>query len=137
MLTNDTNYKCLRADRSNFVSSRATGGGVVIFVKDNINTKPINAPVNTTIEHVTALLEINTKHICLCNIYLPPYNKRWNELIIEVYDTLLWLNNNVKFDQLILCGDFNMSGIQWINNDDAYAIPDDRRIAPHERLFIK
>ena len=91
------NYSLVRKDRFN-----ERGGGVCIFIKNNIVFKIKENDFINNIEYVHIEFFMNNKYFNLVNIYNPRGKINRNE-----YDFLFSLNN------VILCGDFNSKNIIW------------------------
>ena len=81
------------------------GGGVCIFVKNNISYKIIENQFVTNVEYNHIEFFINNKHFNLINIYHPGGKVNRNE-----YNLLFAVKN------VIICGDFNSKNRLWGSN---------------------
>lgn len=106
----NTAYQVVRADRNKFINSRSEGGGVIAFIKVGINHQIIPTTSTTTIEFVAIRIKLDNKYI---NLYIPPYKGRMLALIGEFKKLIKEVNKLYPKDQILICGDFNLSRIHW------------------------
>lgn len=109
----NTTYQVVRADRSQFINSRIEGGGVVAFIKAGIDYQIIPITTATTIEFVAFRIRLENKFINIINLYIPPYKRRMLSLMNEFKKLMNEVNKLHADGETLICGDFNLSGIQW------------------------
>lgn len=105
-----------RADRSNFLNHRKTGGGVVTFIRNTFECSIIQHSCKTIIEHIISRIKLGSSFVLLLNIYLPPYRTR-NIMINEFQRILNKLHKDYPNDEIIVVGDFNLTNLTWQFND--------------------
>lgn len=115
-----SSYQTFRVDRSHLTSSKKSGGGVLIAIKNCYNSKIIALP-STCVEMVCVTTLLNGFHLFTVCIYIPP------KMSSELYDQC---TVNIKYivsvmkpnDRLVLIGDFNLPDIEWevLEEDDKF-----------------
>lgn len=96
-------YSVYRKDRDCYTSFKKIGGGVLIAVKDYINSSLITL-VNKEIEQIQVFLRLKSETFILSNVYFPPrteltiYEKYCNDLEI--------VSDRFPSANLICCADF-------------------------------
>jgi Reverse transcriptase (RNA-dependent DNA polymerase) len=84
--------------------SRQRGGGILIFIKENINFE-IKASASCHFENICGILTVeNSIKIFLLAVYRPPSNSK-SEFINELKE----ICNKIKFKNAILIGDVNLN----------------------------
>ena len=86
------------------------GGGVIMYIKDNINATEISRTNTPSYEAVYVKLKVNKKHIIVATIYRPPKTTLENDIIL--YNELEAI---VKTKTSVILGDFNLPRINWKN----------------------
>lgn len=128
----DNRYNVFRRDRESSCSSKQSGGGALIAVKNNINVIR-QSSWESIVEEIWLTIISNkpgdsTLHICLC--YLPP------DLSIDnvgtFYDNCQRVILNVApGDDFVVLGDFNAANITWSKQTASTSLiplnPQDRR----------
>ena len=122
-------YSIYRCDRQN---QRAPGGGVLIMVKESLNSGADSVQVLNTHsydESIWCEINLNNVKLLVGCIYRPPSSRRDKNLVLN---DLVNIAGNISNDsQILICGDFNYSSIDWVNNDINVNAPD------HDaRLFL-
>ena len=98
-LCNISGYKFFRKDRL-----YANGGGVGIFIRDNLNPKIIKLPQNHTQPEVLFLeVSVSNTKIAIGTMYKPP--KIPYGVFATVQENLAYVST--KYNHTIICGDFN------------------------------
>lgn len=117
----NSSYSIVRADRSNFDSSKSIGGGVLCLINNLIAYTQITylhdkleAPLKPFLEHVAMVATIDKKRIGIINAYITPTHK---QAPIEELSSLISHMKNIT-DELIICGDFNMPKLDWAYEED-------------------
>jgi Reverse transcriptase (RNA-dependent DNA polymerase) len=108
----DDRYIVFRRDRNENTSAKKDGGGVLIAVMKKLNVCEVDVLHNECLEHVWLKIAFSKKNLYLCAIYLAP------DVDIACYKMHV---EDVKFvsdlidinDDLIVCGDYNLSEVQW------------------------
>lgn len=113
---NFNNYIIYRCDRSPHNSVYSRGGGVLIAINCQLNSKILNVNINC-VEHVFVQLNLGSNMFILSCAYIPPnspitlyenYFSALNELCLS------YPNSN-----LITLGDFNLPSLDW----SLYSLP--------------
>lgn len=135
-ITAATNFTLVRNDRSMSSNTRKNGGGLAILIKQEILYEVIPTE-KTLIEIQTVRLKLGSKGIILINTYIPPYRARLS-MVKELHDILIEIKIAYQNEEIVMCGDFNMSHIKWIYHEDAagYLIPQNNEKSKFEKLFV-
>ena len=107
-------YNLIKKHRKN-----RRGGGVLLLIRKNLNVNPIEKlNCNTLItEAVFCELKTNDKNILIGVVYRPPqFDQTMNNAVIELMSKL----ETLKFDDILLVGDFNLSSRTCFVNFDTY-----------------
>ncbi|XP_031332835.1 uncharacterized protein LOC116163124 [Photinus pyralis] len=108
-----SNYNVYRQDRNILTSNLKRGGGVLIAVNKTLMSKLISTTVDN-VEHIFVLVMFLGKCYIIGNVYIPPNSHS------DVYDLHCTATENVlnRYPDhvLILCGDYNLPNIKWIND---------------------
>lgn len=106
-----------RHDRSLLNSSKSDGGGVLIGVRKSINSQLINIPNSDSIESICVKSSFKNVNIYLYGLYIPPNSNE--QCFKEHMAALMYLSDILTdTDIIFVIGDFNMSSIEWIVDDD-------------------
>lgn len=107
-------YDIFRCDRDFTNTIKEDGGGILIAVKKVLRAKLIKVPPNTC-EQLYVSLTHNNQCIIFGGLYIPPKSKADQYLehtrIVEYV-----MDNHVDY-KLVLCGDYNIPGAIWYNDD--------------------
>lgn len=109
-------YQQIRLDRNFILSNKSRGGGLIIYIKNNIHVQFLYTN-NYFIEYIIIKVTVNNKHILLCLVYVPPDSlaqyevlfDKTNKFIQTMINACSEINVN---DSIILLGDFNLSGFK-------------------------
>ena len=105
-ILSSNDFNIYRRDRTN-----RTGGGVLLAVRENIlSTKRRDLESKAEIL-VCEIHPESRKKIAVIVFYRPPDSDL--NYIKEFKKTLQLIRSQKKFDQLIVCGDFNLPNIDW------------------------
>ncbi|CAC5395320.1 unnamed protein product [Mytilus coruscus] len=99
--SDSSNYqKPFRKDRGPMKS----GGGVIVYVKENIHSKRRDDLEVPGVEVIWIQLKINNKNVLYGTFYVPP--KSNNEIWTKIESSFESAVNDVKCDRIIVTGDF-------------------------------
>jgi len=105
-------YSLFRRDRIATCSKKSDGGGIFIAVKNKYSPIALEE-FHSDAEDIWALLTVGNFKLYLCCVYLP-HNEDVN---YTCFLTKLKLNlHKVKDHSVIICGDFNYSTVDWLEN---------------------
>lgn len=114
LLTANGVFDLYRCDRCTFKRPKKGRGGLATLHKRDLELKQIKLP-KTSLEIQATSLGNNV----FMNCYLPIYTTaQTNVRIDELIDCVKFVYTNFKACTLFLFGDFNMSGIRWIFDED-------------------
>ena len=82
------------------------GGGVIMYIKDNINATEISRASTPSYEAIYVKLRVNKKQIIVATIYRPPKTTLENDVIL--YNELETI---VRTKTTVILGDFNLPRI--------------------------
>ena len=88
------------------------GGGVCILVRKDIVSFEVNELLLRGCESICCEIVIGKSRILVCCLYRPPsydQNHELNEQFLNQFRKLA----NANYDQILICGDFNYSCIDW------------------------
>ena len=101
-----------RSDRSKD-HCKKWGGGVLIAVKSTLVSREVLS-ITQQIEVLFVLIDAGNKSILLGVVYIPPNSS------VELYEYFCIQMESIideyQSDFIVLCGDFNLPGVQWIND---------------------
>ena len=102
MITPENYNLAVRTDRDSL------GGGTAILIKKGIK---FYAPKSVNIDDYAQISSVMIKNIRIACIYRKPEN------IHEVQDNKIksYLTNDLKGDNIIICGDLNLRGTNWLH----------------------
>ena len=95
------NFNFIRLDRIN-----GRGGGVGIFIKQNINFEILYSACLDFVEYIWIKFKVQNKVVILGNIYRPP-SADLNLFLNHIEDTII--NIYAEYDNIICFGDFNIN----------------------------
>ena len=105
-------YSTHRTDRTH-----KKGGGLITFVKHNINFTPLNTPNNInrskTELHTIKIHLTQTKHLHITNIYIPPRDTTDPNHATEDTDITNTFTHLTNIDNHLITGDINAHSHQW------------------------
>lgn len=105
MATNTKHYRVMRCDRSPQVGS--TGGGVCIFVHDQLYCKEIVYPNPDSLEMSAVMVNNQGSRILFVCVYRPPSTSvSWWD---SIQAALEYIINSQPTDEMIIVGDFNVN----------------------------
>lgn len=100
---NENNIYSIKGFYSIFVNREGKGGGVAIYIKENLNYSQISLETKS-FESIQTDININNKNISLLSIYRPP-DKKVSEFIKELEIIISKINNK---QEIIIVGDINI-----------------------------
>lgn len=111
-----SDYTIFRRDRSSSASDKTDGGGTFIAVR-NIFSASLVPQYQSEAEDLWVSVKINAQKIYVCCVYLPPGDSYAYTSFTSKLDTLGrdQLKDN---DDVLICGDFNFSTVNWVCIDD-------------------
>lgn len=120
-------YKLFNVDRSN----NRKGGGVIIYIKDNLNSC-IKSDIKTCTNSETVWVEIRSgrNNILLGVVYRPPNLDRINSRII--YEEI---SKAARTSNVCIMGDFNFRNINWQNLTGDYESEEFLEVVQDNFLF--
>lgn len=98
-----------RRGRKEFLNKRSRGGGIALFIRNDINIEII-------LEQQTIRIMLGASSYCIINVYLPPYRSR-QTMIDEFAKILGHVRKSYGKGEIITVGDFNSPNIIWKLND--------------------
>lgn len=105
-------FSIFRCDRNHMASGKLSGGGALIAVRNNIPCHKIVTPDLNT-ECVFVSCNVHTVRLLVVCVYIPPNQPAAvYSTFCETFEDVLF--SNVKHDQIILLGDFNLPNIDWM-----------------------
>lgn len=110
-----TDFQCLRSDRSESLSTKLSGGGVLTLVSNKFLTERFILKRRLHIEYVVCKISFNSISFVLINFYIPPGDTIL-KLSLNVEEISYVLNESSrKFPgiKLIILGDFNFGFMNW------------------------
>lgn len=114
----DNRYVVYRNDRSSNNSEKSIGGGVLIAVRKNLLSSKLYIP--SSVEDIWIRLQVNSRFFIFSAVYLPP------DVSLAVYadyvGNLKTICYNNLADTIFVLGDFNLPGIQWIQDDETIGL---------------
>lgn len=121
-------YTVFRCDRSIRNSSKQSGGGVLIAVHRRHNASLVFTTDRVHVEQLWVKVSLSSKTLYLCCFYLPPDLKRDMNILNSHLSSIEQVNASLKEqDLLLICGDYNLSCIDWeydkIESDSFIARP--------------
>jgi len=114
----DDRYVVFRGDRNERTSVKKEGGGVLIAVKRKFDVSEVDVFHKEFLEHVWLKFKFPNKNLFLCAIYLAPdvdlacYSMHVED-VKYIFDSLE-IN-----DDMIVCGDYNLSEVQWTRDTES------------------
>ena len=90
--------------------------GIAIYVKDTIDITHCELKeIKSVNENLWTLINVNNTKILIGCIYRSDSNDNATSVnqLTEMFNTVT--NSNIKYDKLLITGDFNLMEIKWIN----------------------
>lgn len=108
------NFTVYRCDRNPNTSTRKTGGGVLIAVRNSIQSKLLNIQ-RSDVETIFVLIKLKGQDYILNCTYIPPSNpiniySSFSDSVNEVLST----HNKAK---VLITGDLNLPDVKWVKNN--------------------
>ena len=100
---NENNIYNIQGFNSVFLNREGKGGGIVVYIKENINYTQLSSNPNS-FELLQIDVNINNKNISLLPIYRPP-DQKVTEFIQELETIITKIN---KKQDIIIVGDMNI-----------------------------
>lgn len=121
----DESYSVFRQDRSPSNSSKRSGGGVLLAVRSCFKPRLLITPENATVEHLWVAIPSSNATLFVCVVYFPPDRVNDNTLIDKHLSSVNCIISQIgPKDNLVVLGDFNLSGISWLNDSYGFYYPD-------------
>lgn len=111
------NYVVYRCDRNLNNSKKKSGGGVVLAVNRKLNSKIVQLHGYNNLEQICIEVQFESSALYVCCIYLPPKSLlgSYNDHIRFVDEISARMGET---DSLVVLGDYNLSGISWVHDND-------------------
>lgn len=124
-------YQVFRRDRDALASGKLDGGGSLIAVR---NTLPAAEQVSwrSDVEDLWVTVNCgNSMRLHLCCVYLP-----CNDVVaLDCFlSNIVNIVNAHQDDLVLVCGDFNIPSINWLNTDSVSLLPADQNDIRSSRL---
>lgn len=105
-----------RHDRQQMINGSGKGGGVMIAVRSTLRNEQIDMSQYNDINCVCIKVSFRYNNVFIYNGYVPPKDKRLNtyQRHIQAIRSIEMSND----DKLIVVGDFNLPGIDWLFDED-------------------
>ncbi|VEN50967.1 unnamed protein product [Callosobruchus maculatus] len=108
------NFVVYRCDRNSLTSQKGSGGGVIIFIRSNIQCHYISISEDR-IEQLFILCQVNNVSFVIGGVYIPPNSPResytWHchtvENIVQQYPS----------HKIFVFGDYNLPNAVWSNDE--------------------
>lgn len=111
-----SNVICHRTDRSETLSAKEIGGGILIVAKKHLNSSKIMLPDKYLIETCAiSIVPSNNKCLAIIAIYSPHVNK--SQQAVELKSICTYNGQVKKIGQIVIIGDFNSPKITWLATD--------------------
>jgi len=111
-------YNIYRRDRESTTSQKASGGGCLVAVRDNLNSTLIQDACSDA-EDLYVIIH-GARNLLLCCVYLPPRDTNAAELF---YSNLKKVVDNYVNCIVLVIGDFNQPSVQWQISSHGYFVP--------------
>lgn len=111
----NTNFNLVRQDRRDTSHPKLRGGGVAVFIKNDLPFKSFSFPEIQILQYNCILIKKDSSSLLIVNIYFP------FGLNAESIDGLVFLLSkmeNIPRSDTIIVGDFNMPNLGWSENHD-------------------
>jgi Reverse transcriptase (RNA-dependent DNA polymerase) len=114
-------YNVHRCDRTMLTSDRKDGGGVLIAIDTAFHSERVHIEDGERLEHVCVKVTIGSSNIFLFAVYIRSVQETEKFMLFaDIVKKIPYSEN----DSVIVCGDFNQPGINWIKADDGdYFLP--------------
>ena len=118
-------YEGFRCDRSSLNSLKKTGGGVLFATRRYLHAHRIDDAAWENIEQVWVSIQLADRKMFICVVYFPPDRTRDKQLIDSHLESVIAITSRAKpCDEIIVIGDFNLSGLYWRSSSDGFLYPD-------------
>ncbi|XP_054256899.1 uncharacterized protein LOC128981929 [Macrosteles quadrilineatus] len=108
-------YTIFRCDRSDSTSSKLSGGGVLIAIRDSIPCQHITSTGND-IECLFVLCKLASSSVLVGNVYIPPGQPTsMYSALCDTFDEIMSLIKDTAF--IVVMGDFNLPNMIWTDPD--------------------
>ena len=108
------NFDIYRYDRAPNLDRGLRGDGVVIAVNKNFSNYCCTNP-DDSVEQLWVKVNSNNLDYLICAVYFPPGS---DPLQYDHFgNSLIHFSSAYSNYQLIICGDFNLPNIDWLNSD--------------------
>lgn len=114
-LIKNSNYKIFRHDRESTKHPLVEGGGTLVLIKNEFNTVELIVPNIHIIQYNLINVKLPKESIILLNVYIP-YG--YVAQSIREFETILRFIANIKYDTIVVTGDFNLPDLRWASDDD-------------------
>lgn len=112
-------FNVYRRDRSIENSSKSSGGGVLIAVKQSYESKLFHIPNTESIECVCVVFKTSQKRFFIYCGYMPSYKPEFLHVYIAHTNAIEYLcSQTEESDVVLVCGDFNLSDLKWIRDEE-------------------
>lgn len=108
----------MRSDRREFLNAFGRGGGVMAFIKRDLEFCELKINEKTYAEMLMFQVKIGMNKLIIMNVYFPPYETRMTMVMVsELARSLRRIRMEHIDAEIIAAGDFNMSNLQWKDPD--------------------
>lgn len=107
-------YSVFRRDRETTKSLKGDGGGVMIAVSNKFEACVL-PQFQSDAEDLWIRVSMGSTRLLLCCVYLPPGDSAAAACFTSKLNNIKGI---IEGDVVLICGDFNCSGVQWISETD-------------------
>lgn len=125
----DDRFIVYRQDRTHLNSNKSTGGGVLLAIRSCYKSKLLSPPDVSHVEQLWVAISVShDSTLFVCVIYVPPDRVNDISLIEKHLAVLNWVTSQLRAkDNMLILGDFNLSGVVWQQNSYDVLFPDPSR----------
>ena len=116
----DANYVVYRSDRNYEALNCTTGSGTLIAIRSIYKSSMLLGSSDPRFDDVWVLIRNNPTTLIIGSVYFSPNSSA--ESYQNFLQTLERMKNKYKHAKILIMGDFNLSGVNW-DNDDGYLLP--------------
>lgn len=121
-------YEVFRCDRGPRNSRKSIGGGVLVAVNKKRKSRIIENDLWDSVEQVWVCIELIDRKVFLCGVYVPPDRTRDDDLIeTHTRSVMSVIDMAAARNEILIIGDFNLSGIAWQSSQNGFLHPDPDR----------